>query len=92
MAEVAKITGRQPPKIKLPHNLILPFGYVAEAWTWMVGGNSPFVTVDGIRMSKKKMFFSSKKAMLKLGYKPRLTRAAITDAISWFDQMGRLRI
>ncbi len=91
LAKVAKITGRNPPKIKLPHNLILPLGYISEAWTYIVGGSSPFVTVDGIKMSKKKMFFSSEKAMHKLGYKPRLTSSAIADAISWFDQMGRLR-
>ena len=48
----------------------------------------PFVTVDALRMAKKKMFFSSAKAERELGYKSRPAREAIADALNWFKANG----
>ncbi|MDH5749803.1 MAG: NAD-dependent dehydratase, partial [Rhodospirillales bacterium] len=58
--------------------------------TRLSGGDEPFVTVDGIRMAKKKMFFSSAKAGRELGYAPRPARQALGDAVSWFRDHGYL--
>jgi dihydroflavonol-4-reductase len=41
-------------------------------------------------MSKKKMFFSSARAVDELGYAPRPARQALTDAIAWFKANGYL--
>ena len=90
LAEIARITNRKAPGIKIPHNLILPLGYAAEAWTRLTGGSEPFVTVDGIRMAKKKMFFSSAKAKRDLGYMARPPTQALEDAIDWFRGNGYL--
>ncbi|MEQ8194056.1 MAG: NAD-dependent epimerase/dehydratase family protein [Rhodospirillales bacterium] len=87
--EIAAIVGGPPPKFSIPHNLILPIAYAAEAWG-RLSGHEPFVTVDGLRMSKKKMFFTSDKAIRKLGYRPRPAQEAIRDAISWFREKGYL--
>jgi dihydroflavonol-4-reductase len=43
----------------------------------------PSLTVDGLRMSKKKMFFSSEKAKKKLRYRPRSVKNAIKDSVYW---------
>jgi dihydroflavonol-4-reductase len=90
LGHVAKITGRKAPTVKIPHNLILPLGYLAEMWTMLSGGTEPFVTVDGIRMAKKKMFFSSAKARQNLGYRTRPATEALEDAVSWFREKGYL--
>ena len=90
LVEIARITNRKAPSIKIPHNLILPLGYAAEAWTRLTGGSEPFVTVDGIRMAKKKMFFSSAKAKRDLGYDARPAPQALEDAITWFRGKGYL--
>ena len=82
-AEIASITGGKPPKVRLPHNLILPIAYGAQAVARLTG-NEPLVTVDGIRLAKKKMFFSSAKAQRELSYSPRPAREALVDAIEWF--------
>lgn len=42
-------------------------------------------------MSRKKMFFSSAKAMSELGYAPRPARMAVEDAITWFRNNGMLK-
>lgn len=87
---VARITGGRAPLFRIPHDLILPVAYLAEAWTRWRGGNEPFATVDGIRMAKKKMYFKSDKAVGQLGYAPRPAIEALTDAIQWFRENGYL--
>lgn len=84
LAQVARACGRRPPRVRLPHGLILPVAYAAEAWTRLTGGSEPFVTVDGVRMSRKRMFFTSAKAEAALGYRHRPAAEAIADAVAWF--------
>ena len=89
LAEVARQTGRRPPRIKIPRGAIYPLAYAAEAVAQRTG-REPFVTVDGLRMSKKRMFFTAAKAERELGYKARPYAEGIRDAIAWFRQAGRL--
>jgi dihydroflavonol-4-reductase len=42
-------------------------------------------------MARKKMYFSSAKAMRELGYAPRPAGDAIDDAVGWFRANGYLR-
>jgi dihydroflavonol-4-reductase len=86
---VAELTGRPPPRIRLPHRPLLAFARMAEGWARLFGG-TPFATVDELRMAKKRMFFSSAKAVDELGYRPRPARQAIADAVDWFRQAGYL--
>ena len=51
----------------------------------------PFLTMDGLRMSKHMMFFSSAKAERELGYKARPYCEALNDALTWFRDHGQLR-
>jgi dihydroflavonol-4-reductase len=83
LCEVARITGGRPPRLRLAHNLIMPLAVAAEAWA-RLSGAEPFATVDGLRMAKKKMFFTSAKAETALGYKHRLAAEALAEAIAWF--------
>ena len=87
LAIVAGMAGRKPPTVKLPRELIYPIAFVAELAA-RVTQKEPFVTVDALRMAKKKMFFSSAKAIRDLGYQARPAREAIADAIAWFREYG----
>ncbi len=86
LAEVARLTGRKAPTVKLPHNLIMPIAYISEAWTRLTGGDEPAVVPDGVRMAKKKMFFNCTKAKAKLDYVPRPAKEALADAVEWFRE------
>ena len=87
LEKIAEIAGRTPPRISLPHNLILPVAHVAEALA-RITGREPMVTVDGIRLARKKMFFSTEKAGRELGYRPRPAHQALEDAVAWFRSRG----
>ena len=76
-----------PPRLRLPHNAVYPFAWLAEQWA-RVSGKEPFATVDGVKMAKKFMYFSSGLAQQTLGYAPRPARLAIEDAINWFRENG----
>lgn len=84
LTEIAAITGHRPPWLAIPHDLVLPVAYAAEAWARLTGGSDPFVTVVGIKLAKKRMFFSSLKAERDLGYSTRPVREALEDAVEWF--------
>lgn len=91
LEEIAVLAGRRPPLFQVPHGVVLPIAYAAESIAKYVTGHEPFATVDGVRMSKKKMYFSSEKARTKLGYEPRPAVEALRDAYHWFQDHGYLR-
>ena len=89
LGAIATITGRSPPRVRLPHGLVLPIAFAAEVWA-RLGGGEPFATVDGVRMARKRMFFTSAKAEAALGYRPRPALEALDDAVAWFGANGYL--
>ena len=76
-----------PPRVRLPHNAVYPFAWLAEQWA-QVSGKEPFATVDGVKMAQKFMYFSSDRAQQELGYTPRPARHAIEDSVDWFRENG----
>lgn len=91
LVELAAITGRRPPRIRLPHDLVLPLAYFAEGWAWISGGKEPRITRVGVKLAKKRMFFSGEKARGLLGFHPRPIAGALAEAVDWFQQNGYLR-
>ncbi len=86
LALVAEASGRSAPRIALP---VAPLWPVAIASEFVARfGIEPMVTRDHLRMARKKMFFSSAKAMRELGYAPRPARLAVQDAVAWFRTAG----
>jgi dihydroflavonol-4-reductase len=86
---IAELVGRKPPAIRLPYAAILPIACVAEAFA-RLSGRTGRITLEGVRMSRKRMFFSSGKAVSELGYRFRPPVEAFKDAVSWFRDRGLL--
>ena len=89
LVEIARLVDRKPPRIRLSSSVVMPIAYVAEAVA-RVTGRPTRVTVEGVRMARKRMFFSSAKASRELGYQWRAPTHAFADAIAWFREQGRL--
>ncbi|HVG50766.1 MAG TPA: NAD-dependent dehydratase, partial [Xanthobacteraceae bacterium] len=90
LAEVARMVGRKPPRLKFPRRAIMPIAYMAETYA-NFSGREPFVTLDGLRLAKYRMFFQTDKANRELGFTARPYQQGLIDAIDWFGKAGYLK-
>ena len=90
LGDIAFLSGRRAPTIKLPRAPLFPLAYAAEALA-RITGKEPFLTADALRMSRYHMFFSSEKARRDLGYSARPYREGLKDALAWFRDNGYLK-
>jgi dihydroflavonol-4-reductase len=90
LGQISRLVGRKPPRVRLPYGVVLPIAYVAEGFA-RISGRSGRITLEGVRMSRKRMFFTSAKAARELGYTARPPVHAFEDAIRWFRDNGMLR-
>ena len=90
LREIARLVGRRPPRLKLWRGPLYPIAAVAEIIAAMTG-REPFLTLDGLRMSRHHMFFTSAKAERELGFNRRPYTEGLRDAVDWFRQAGYLR-
>jgi dihydroflavonol-4-reductase len=89
LATVAELTGRSPPTLRLPHAVPLIAAHLTEAVARLLG-RTPSLTVDGARLARKHMYFSTEKARRELGYEARPARQALAAAVDWFAGHGYL--
>ena len=89
LAEVARLTERKPPTLRIPRAPLFPLAWANEQLA-RVTGREPFLTLDGLRMAAHHMFYSSAKARAELGYAARPWQAAVTEAIDWFRAAGMI--
>jgi dihydroflavonol-4-reductase len=87
---IASLTGRAAPRVRLPRRAIYPIAFVSEVIARFTG-REPFATLDGLRMAKYRMFFTSARAQAELGYTARPAIEAVRDAIGWFRQAHMIR-
>ncbi|MGE4480993.1 hopanoid-associated sugar epimerase [Acidocella sp.] len=89
LALVAAQSGRKAPTLRLPVGPLMPIAWAMERIAGRTG-KTPLMTPDILRMARKKMFFSSRKAQEELAYAPRPATRAVADALTWFRKEGRL--
>lgn len=88
LAMIASVAGRKAPRIRIPYLLAYLVGGVSTAWSNMVTYRPPSVSLESVRMSRKKMFFSAEKAVCELGLPQSPVENAIEDAVRWFTDHG----
>jgi len=86
--KLAAITGLPSPNVKVPHAVTLLAGVVDEFWTGHIRGQEPRVTIDAVRMGRKKMWVSSARAERELGYKFAPVDDCLRRAAEWFVANG----
>jgi dihydroflavonol-4-reductase len=90
LCEITSFVGRPRPLRKVPRAAVYPIALCAEMLARFTG-REPFVTRDGLRMARHRMFFDDSKARRELGYTSRPHLEGIADAIAWFRANGHLR-
>jgi dihydroflavonol-4-reductase len=86
--KLAAITGLPSPKVKLPYVMALATGVVDTVFTGKLLRREPRVTLDAVRMGRKKMFASSARAERELGWKSMPVDDALRRAVEWFRNNG----
>jgi dihydroflavonol-4-reductase len=89
LRDICRLAGRRAPSVRLPHAVLLPVALVSEGLARLTGGEAR-ATVEGVRMARKRMYYSSDKAVRELGYSWRAPTAAFADAIAWYREQGFL--
>jgi len=86
--KLAAITGLPSPTVKVPQFVAMAAAVFDEGWTGFVLGKEPRATVEAVRMGRKKMFVTSAKAELELGWKVSPVNDALRRAADWFRAQG----
>jgi dihydroflavonol-4-reductase len=84
---LAAITGRPAPRIRLPHAVALAAGY-ADEFVSRLRGREPRIPVEGVRMSRHRMFVESDKAQREFGYHATPVETAFQRAVRWYEEHG----
>lgn len=87
---LSTITGHSAPRVRLPHAVALAAGY-ADQWFSHIRGREPQIPVDGVKMSRHRMFVESDKAERELGYRTSDVHAALERAVRWYEEHGYVR-
>jgi len=89
--KLAAITGLPSPSIRLPYAVAYATGVVDTLVTGKIRQREPRVTLDSVRMGRKKMFVTSAKAERELGWNPGPVDGALRRAVEWFRANGYVR-
>ena len=86
--KLAAITGLPSPTVKVPYAVTLMAGICDELWTGKLRNREPRVTIDAVRMGRKKMWVSSARAERELGYHSVPVDDSLRRAAEWFVARG----
>jgi dihydroflavonol-4-reductase len=78
-----RITGIRAPRVRVPYALIYLLALVDEGAS-RTTGRPPRVPLTGVRMARKRMYFSAEKAVRELGLPQTPVEQALRDAVDWF--------
>jgi dihydroflavonol-4-reductase len=87
-ARLARLSGRRAPRRHMPHAAAMLAGYVDEARCRLVPGARPVVPIEGVRLSRHRMFVESRRAADELGVAATSVDDALTGAIRWYHDHG----
>jgi dihydroflavonol-4-reductase len=85
------LTGLPSPSLRLPHWIPLCAAAVDTAFA-RVRGRAPRVSLESVRMSTHRMFFSASRAVAELGLPQTPVENALARAVDWFRANGYVRV
>jgi dihydroflavonol-4-reductase len=85
--ELARISGRPSPRVRLPHAFAMAAGYADQVFSRMLN-RQPRIPLEGVRMARHKMFVDCSKAADELGFKASPVETALARAVNWYEQNG----
>jgi dihydroflavonol-4-reductase len=87
---LAGITGRKPPKVRLPYLPVLLAAYVDEALS-RITDTYPRIPLTGVKMARNYMYVDCTKALMELDMPQSPVEGAMEKAINWFRDHGYVK-
>lgn len=88
---LGRVSGRRPPRVRLPYLPVLIAAYCDEAISKLVSGRRPVIPLSGVKMAKYFMYFDSSKAVRELGMPQSPVEGALSRAVAWFIENGYVK-
>jgi dihydroflavonol-4-reductase len=92
LSALAQICHRPEPKLRVPYAVAYAAGALSTAWADLITHRPPGISLESVRMSRKMMFFSPRKAIQELELPQSQIELALSDAVAWFVQHGYARL
>jgi energy-coupling factor transporter ATP-binding protein EcfA2 len=86
-----QVSGMRAPRIRIPYGFAYLSACVSECVARTITHKAPIVTLAGVRLSRKRMFFDTSKAVRELGLPHTPPLAALGKAVQWFRAHGYAR-
>lgn len=90
LEELARLTGRKAPTVQLPYAFVHGIASIENAISALLN-KEPSIPLEGVKMSRKRMFFSSERARREIGYTTTPASEALQRAIDWYKANGYAR-
>jgi dihydroflavonol-4-reductase len=84
---LARTAGRRAPHMQIPHALAMAAGYADQFLSRMLD-REPRIPLDGVRMSRHRMFVDCAKATRELSFLAGSVEAALERAVRWYEENG----
>jgi dihydroflavonol-4-reductase len=81
---MSEVSGRPEVRVRIPRAVALAWAYVDTTLARLDPKHIPAATPDAVRVSTKKEYFSSAKAMRELSYTFIPAREALSKAVDWY--------
>ncbi len=87
---LARVTGLPAPQVQMPIGVALGWAALSTGWSALTR-RPPRVSWEAVRISQKRMYFDSSKAVRELGLPQRPVEEALAAAVDWFRRHGYVR-
>jgi dihydroflavonol-4-reductase len=85
---LARLTGLREPHRRIPYPVALAAAYTSEFLADVFTHRCPAATVTGVKLTRRRMHFDSRRSLDELGLRPRPVEQSIADGVAWFREMG----
>ena len=85
---LAEVSGRPRPRRRIPYAVALAAGLADEARCRLLPASRPAVPLEGVRMSRHRMFVDDTRARAELGHRPSPVAPALERAVRWYREHG----
>ncbi len=83
---LSRITGRPAPAQRMPFTVAFAFAALSTVYANWITKKPPMISLEGVRLSRKYMYFDSSKATRELGFQPGPVEQALEKAVRWFQE------